>query len=121
MIRTLTRLRHVTGDPLLVRAGRKMVFTPHAQRIRSKTHSVLSDMRAVLNPVYRRGGDRCRALCRLGTFIVSRHGIVYGLVDDQLAERGGGCTGASPPSCRASAPRWGWCRPPACVILRRRG
>lgn len=44
MIRTLTRLRHVTGDPLLVRAGRKMVFTPHAQRIRSKTHSVLSAM-----------------------------------------------------------------------------
>ena len=67
MIGTLTRLRHVTGDPLLVRAGRKMVFTPHAQRIRSKTHSVLSDMRAVLNPVYRRGDDRCRALCRLGT------------------------------------------------------
>jgi DNA-binding transcriptional LysR family regulator len=30
MSRSLTRLREATGDPLLVRAGRSMVLTPHA-------------------------------------------------------------------------------------------
>src|SRR5690606_35426423 len=34
MSRTLGRLRATTGDPLLVRAGRHMVPTPHAQAIR---------------------------------------------------------------------------------------
>ncbi|MGN4076993.1 helix-turn-helix domain-containing protein, partial [Burkholderia gladioli] len=35
MSRTLTRLREATGDPLLVRAGRQMLLTPHAEAIRS--------------------------------------------------------------------------------------
>lgn len=32
MSRTLSRLRTVTGDPLLVRAGREMVLTPMQKR-----------------------------------------------------------------------------------------
>lgn len=32
MSRTLSRLRSVTGDPLLVRAGRNMVLTPGRKR-----------------------------------------------------------------------------------------
>ncbi len=32
--RTLTRLRASTGDPLLVRAGRRLVLTPHAAALR---------------------------------------------------------------------------------------
>lgn len=31
MSRTLSRLREVTGDPILVRAGRQMVLTPWAE------------------------------------------------------------------------------------------
>ena len=34
--RALTRLREVTGDPLLVRAGRKMVPTPRALELREE-------------------------------------------------------------------------------------
>ena len=49
MSRTLTRLREVTGDPLLVRAGRKMVLTPHAQDLKARTQNVVSEMRSVLN------------------------------------------------------------------------
>lgn len=36
MSRTLGRLREVTGDALLVRAGRNMVLTPYAQATRDR-------------------------------------------------------------------------------------
>ncbi|RQV27942.1 LysR family transcriptional regulator [Burkholderia cenocepacia] len=50
MSRTLTRLRTATGDQLLVRAGRKLVPTPHAAALRDRVHAVASDARAVLRP-----------------------------------------------------------------------
>ena len=50
MSRTLTRLRAVTGDQLLVRAGRRLVPTPHATALRDRVHAVASDARAVLRP-----------------------------------------------------------------------
>ena len=50
MSRTLGRLRAVTGDPLLVRAGRHMVLTPYAEEIRERTHSALYEARALLRP-----------------------------------------------------------------------
>ncbi len=50
MSRTLARLRAATGDPLLVRAGRAMVPTPHAQAIRERTRGALHDAQAVLRP-----------------------------------------------------------------------
>lgn len=49
MSRTLARLRQVTGDPLLVRAGRKMVLTPHAESLQARAKNVVTEMRAVLN------------------------------------------------------------------------
>lgn len=49
MSRTLTRLRQVTGDPLLVRAGRNIVLTPHAESLQARAKNVVSEMRAVLN------------------------------------------------------------------------
>ncbi len=49
MSRTLIRLRAATGDPLLVRAGRRMVLTPHAEAIRTRTRDTLDDARAVLS------------------------------------------------------------------------
>jgi len=50
MSRTLTRLRETTGDPLLVRAGRRMVLTPHAQALRERTQDVVHEARCVLRP-----------------------------------------------------------------------
>jgi DNA-binding transcriptional LysR family regulator len=50
MSRTLARLRAVTGDPLLVRAGRGMVPTPHATELRERVRVLAQDSRAVLRP-----------------------------------------------------------------------
>jgi DNA-binding transcriptional LysR family regulator len=51
MSRTLTRLRAATGDPLLVRAGRDMMPTPHAADLRNRVHELTQNVRAVLRPV----------------------------------------------------------------------
>jgi DNA-binding transcriptional LysR family regulator len=50
MSRTLARLRAATGDPLLVRAGRSMVLTPHATELRERVRDLAQDARAVLRP-----------------------------------------------------------------------
>jgi len=50
MSRTLSRLRSVTGDPLLVRAGRQMVLTPYAGAVRERTRQTVFDALAVLRP-----------------------------------------------------------------------
>ncbi|MDD1963860.1 LysR family transcriptional regulator [Pseudomonas putida] len=50
MSRTLSRLRKVTGDPLLVRAGRALVPTPRALEIRDQVHEVTRDAKAILRP-----------------------------------------------------------------------
>lgn len=50
MSRTLSRLRTVTGDPLLVRAGRHMVLTPYAEEIRERTRNAVFEACAVLRP-----------------------------------------------------------------------
>ncbi|MDL2410600.1 LysR family transcriptional regulator [Rhizobium calliandrae] len=50
MSRTLTRLRSATGDPLLVRAGRRLVPTPRAADIRDHVHALAREVRSVLRP-----------------------------------------------------------------------
>ena len=50
MSRTLARLRVATGDPLLVRAGRGMVPTPHATDLRNRVNELAQGARAVLRP-----------------------------------------------------------------------
>ncbi|MGY2049948.1 LysR family transcriptional regulator [Methylobacterium sp. JK268] len=50
MSRTLTRLRAATGDPLLVRAGRRLVPTPRAMAMRGRVHDLVRDVHAVLGP-----------------------------------------------------------------------
>ncbi len=50
MSRTLVRLRRATGDPLLVRAGRGLVPTPHAIALRNRVHSLTLEARSVLRP-----------------------------------------------------------------------
>lgn len=50
MSRTLARLRAATGDPLLVRAGRGLVPTPHAIALRDRVHDLARDAQSVLSP-----------------------------------------------------------------------
>jgi DNA-binding transcriptional LysR family regulator len=50
MSRALARLRAVTGDPLLVQAGRSLVATPHAEELRDRVHRIAQDAQALLSP-----------------------------------------------------------------------
>jgi len=50
MSRTLTRLKSATGDPLLVRAGRRLVATPRAAALRARVPALVNDARMVLRP-----------------------------------------------------------------------
>ncbi|MBL1097671.1 LysR family transcriptional regulator [Streptomyces coffeae] len=49
MSRTLGRIRHATGDPILVRTGRTMVPTAHAQAIRAEVHALVHRAHEVLS------------------------------------------------------------------------
>lgn len=51
MSRALARLREVTGDPLLVRAGRALVPTPRALDLRERVGQLVQDAQAVLRPL----------------------------------------------------------------------
>lgn len=50
MSRALTRLRLVTGDQLLVRAGRGLVPTPRAVEMRDRVRLLVEDAHALLRP-----------------------------------------------------------------------
>jgi DNA-binding transcriptional LysR family regulator len=50
MSRTLARLRSVTGDALLVRAGRNLVPTPRAVAMRDQVRELVQDARMLLRP-----------------------------------------------------------------------
>jgi len=50
MSRTLARLRAATDDPLLVRAGRRLVPTPHAASLRERVPLLTQEVRALLQP-----------------------------------------------------------------------
>lgn len=50
MSRTLSRLRDVTGDPLLVRAGRGLVPTPRALELRERVGTIVQEGQALLRP-----------------------------------------------------------------------
>ena len=50
MSRALARLRDVTGDPLLVRAGRGLVPTPRALELRAQVGALVDGANAVLRP-----------------------------------------------------------------------
>src|ERR1700743_1057172 len=51
MSRALARLREATGDPLLVRAGRGLVPTPHANELRGRVGALVEEAKTVLRPV----------------------------------------------------------------------
>lgn len=48
--RTLSRIREVTGDDILVRSGRTMTPTPYALAIRDEVHALVGQAQALLMP-----------------------------------------------------------------------
>ena len=52
MSRSLARLREVTGDPLLVRAGRGLVPSPRALELRDRVKQLVHDAEAALRPAH---------------------------------------------------------------------
>ncbi|MCE0447472.1 LysR family transcriptional regulator [Streptomyces tricolor] len=71
MSRTLGRIRRALGDPVLVRAGRRMVPTPHALAVRAEVSAVVERARALFAP----GRDTdLRALTR--TFTILGHDAI---------------------------------------------
>jgi DNA-binding transcriptional LysR family regulator len=50
MSRTLTRIRRVVGDPILVRAGARLVPTPRAEQLRSRVRGLVEDANSILSP-----------------------------------------------------------------------
>jgi DNA-binding transcriptional LysR family regulator len=67
MSRTLARLREVTGDPLLARAGRGLVPTPLALALRERVRQVVEDAEAVFRPAMKLDLDALSRTFRLRT------------------------------------------------------
>ena len=81
MSRTLTRLREVIGDPLLVRAGRGLVPTPRAIELRERVSQLVHDAKVVLRPAEKLDLKR---LSRIFT-IRTREGFVENFGPDLIA------------------------------------
>src|SRR5262245_37563525 len=50
MSRTLSRIRHSLGDPILVRAGRNLVPTPRALEIQGRVRSLIENAQTLMRP-----------------------------------------------------------------------
>ncbi|PDT88539.1 LysR family transcriptional regulator [Bradyrhizobium sp. Y36] len=48
MSRQLSRIRHLFGDPILVRAGRGLVSTPRAEALRERLHGLVMEAEALV-------------------------------------------------------------------------
>lgn len=82
MSRTLGRIRKALGDPVLVRAGRRMVPTPHALAVRAEVSAVVERARALFAP----GRDTdLRAVSR--TFTIIGHDALAALYGARLLAR----------------------------------
>ena len=82
MSHALARLREQLKDPLLVRAGRGMVLTPHAEELRAKIPALLAATRQALSPVQAFSPERLR---REFTLCATDHVLtLLGVVLDRL-------------------------------------
>src|SRR5688572_19729391 len=59
MSRALARLRETTGDPLLVRAGRRLVPTPRALELRERIGPLVQEAEAILRPTEKVDLEQC--------------------------------------------------------------
>lgn len=77
--RTLARIRHVSGDEILVRSGRTMVPTPYALSIRNRVRALVQEAATVLRP------DRALDLAALDrVFTVRGHDALLGALSTDL-------------------------------------
>ena len=86
MSRALARLREVTGDPLLVRAGRGLVPTPRAAELRAVVGPLVDGAHAVLRPAERLDLsvlERCFTLRTSEGFVETFGPRLLALVADQ--------------------------------------
>ncbi|NKX89651.1 LysR family transcriptional regulator [Nocardia coubleae] len=86
MSRTLTRLREVFGDPLLVRSGRHLVPTPRALELRQDVAALVEASRVLLTS-HEGGGVRRQRdfVVRVGDAVAARlAGPLLGAVGTQL-------------------------------------
>lgn len=104
MSRALARLRMVTGDPLLVRAGRGLVPTPRAQELRERVSQLVQEAESLLRPASRLD---LAALKRMFTIRTSE-GFVENFGPDLIARVGAEAPGVKlrfvPKTDRDSAP-----------------
>jgi DNA-binding transcriptional LysR family regulator len=78
----LARIRERLGDPILVRAGRKMVLTPRAEQLRPEVRSLVEDAMRVLSAAV---PFEPRALTRSFTIYTTDHVLlVLGPVVDRI-------------------------------------
>ncbi|MYV96875.1 LysR family transcriptional regulator [Streptomyces sp. SID3343] len=82
MSRTLGRIRKAVGDPILVRAGRAMVPTPHALAIHAEVRAVVERARTLFAAA---GDVDLRTLSR--TFTVLAHDVFAAAYGAALFER----------------------------------
>jgi DNA-binding transcriptional LysR family regulator len=82
MSRALGRLREALADPLLVRAGRRMVLTPYAVSLRERVHSARSEANGVLGPATHASLEHVER-----TLVVRASDAVAGLLAAPLAAR----------------------------------
>lgn len=80
MSRALGRLRDALADPLLVRAGRRMVLTPYAVALRERAHAARAEANAVLGPATHASLERLER-----TLVVRASDAVAGLLAAPLA------------------------------------
>ncbi len=101
MSRALARLREVTGDPLLVRAGRGLVPTPRAVELRAQVGALVDGANAVLRPAAKLDLARLERRFTLR----SSEGFVETFGPRLLAAIADPLRGNTP-SQRARRPRW---------------
>jgi DNA-binding transcriptional LysR family regulator len=72
MSRTLARIRRVVGDPILVRAGARLVPTPRAEQLRSRVRNLVEEANSILSP------DRIDLASYQRTFVVRANDAFIG-------------------------------------------
>ncbi|GGM83844.1 LysR family transcriptional regulator [Longimycelium tulufanense] len=82
MSRTLARIRSALGDPILVRAGRRLVPTPRAQAMRPRVRALVEDAAAVFRPVDDPGLESLRR-----TFVIRANDAYIGTIAAPLVRK----------------------------------
>lgn len=79
MSRQLARIRHLLGDPVLVRAGRGLVPTPRAEALRERLHGLVAEAEALVR------GDEIDLLRLERTFVIRANDGFVGTFGAALA------------------------------------